>query len=215
MSQITKYTIGGTPGAPDVQFLEGNSGGEVGPNGSGVINVVGTGNITVTGNPGTNTLTISESSSVSDAFVTNSGTAVPAAGILNIVGGTNVTTSGSGNTVTITNTGLAGFFWNDETVSASMASNMGYTADSGAGIILTLPVSPAYGDVIRVTQKGTGDVRIGQNAGQVIKFGVQTTTTGALGYLQSTNQYDAIELLCIISGTTFQVLSSQGNWMFN
>lgn len=214
MSQITKYTMGGSPGAPGVQFLEGNTGGDVGPNGIGVINVVGTGNITVSGNPGTNTLTISESSSVADDFVTDAGTAVPAGGILNVLGGTNVTTTGSGNTITI-NSSFVAFTWNDETISAQMFSNMGYTADSAAGIILTLPTAPVYGDIVRVTQKGTGDVRIGQNAGQVIKFGVQTTTTGALGYLQSTAQYDAIELLCIISGTTFQVLSSQGNWMFN
>lgn len=40
-----------------VATLTGNSGGAVGPNGSGNINTVGTGSITVSGNPGTNTLT--------------------------------------------------------------------------------------------------------------------------------------------------------------
>lgn len=38
-------------------------------------------------------------------YVTDSGTAIPAAGILNVVGGVGITTSGAGNTVTITNTG--------------------------------------------------------------------------------------------------------------
>lgn len=47
---------GGTVGA--VLFLEGNSGGEVGPSGSGIIDVVGDGVTTLfTGNPGANTLT--------------------------------------------------------------------------------------------------------------------------------------------------------------
>ena len=58
MSQITKLfdgTVGG-----DVETLTGNTGGAVGPNAAFNINVVGSGNVTVTGNPGTNTLTITE-----------------------------------------------------------------------------------------------------------------------------------------------------------
>lgn len=46
---------------PDVETLTGNSGGAVGPDGSFNINVVGSGSLVVTGNPGTNTLTISDS----------------------------------------------------------------------------------------------------------------------------------------------------------
>jgi len=47
-------------GGGDVNYLAGNTGGNVGPDGSHVINVVGGTNsgITVTGNPATNTLTI-------------------------------------------------------------------------------------------------------------------------------------------------------------
>jgi hypothetical protein len=58
MSQAGIVNVGGsTPGV--VETLTGNSGGAVGPNGAHNINVVGTGNVTVTGNAGTNTLTIS------------------------------------------------------------------------------------------------------------------------------------------------------------
>lgn len=45
---------------------------------------------------------------IATSFVTNSGTAVPAANILNVLGGTGITTSGSGNTLTIATTGAAG-----------------------------------------------------------------------------------------------------------
>jgi hypothetical protein len=57
MSQISSTATGASVGA--VMTLTGNSGGAVGPDGSQNINVVGAGSITVTGNPGTNTLTIS------------------------------------------------------------------------------------------------------------------------------------------------------------
>jgi hypothetical protein len=51
----------GNPGALDVQTLTGNIGGAVGPTAGGNINILGDNTyIRVTGNPGTNTLTISE-----------------------------------------------------------------------------------------------------------------------------------------------------------
>lgn len=56
MSQAGSYENGTI--APNVEFLTGNIGGPVGPDALFNINVVGAGGITVTGNPGTNTLTI-------------------------------------------------------------------------------------------------------------------------------------------------------------
>lgn len=58
MSQIQSLLhMGGSGGA--VATLTGNSGGAVGPDGAGNINVLGAGRIVVTGTPLTNTLTIS------------------------------------------------------------------------------------------------------------------------------------------------------------
>ncbi len=48
-------------GGGTLDSLTGNAGGPVGPDGSNNINVIGAGAIIVTGNPGTNTLTISSS----------------------------------------------------------------------------------------------------------------------------------------------------------
>ncbi len=100
MSQLTRSFTNSGPGG-FVQTLTGNTGGAVPPT-AGNINVVGTGDITVTGTPGTSTLTISTSGAVGDSFPTDSGTATPAAGILNIFGGTlgrDINTSGVGNTI--------------------------------------------------------------------------------------------------------------------
>lgn len=50
---------GGTPGVPGIETLTGNSGGAVSGDASFNVNILGSGDVTVTGNPGTNTLTIS------------------------------------------------------------------------------------------------------------------------------------------------------------
>jgi hypothetical protein len=57
MSQAGVKVTASSLGA--VTTLTGNAGGAVGPSGAGNINVVGGNNITITGNPGTNTLTAS------------------------------------------------------------------------------------------------------------------------------------------------------------
>lgn len=49
--------------AADIETITGNSGGAVGPDGTFNVNLVGSGSISVAGNPGTNTLTISLSGS--------------------------------------------------------------------------------------------------------------------------------------------------------
>ena len=41
-------------------------------------------------------------------------------------------------------------------------------------------------------------------------FGTIATTTST-GYLQSTNIYDAVEMVCNVANTSFIVLSAQGN----
>jgi len=57
MSQSGVYYTG-TPGVGPVDTLTGDVGGAVGPDGASNINIVGGANVYVTGNPGTNTLTI-------------------------------------------------------------------------------------------------------------------------------------------------------------
>ena len=61
MSQITQTTPG--TGAPPIETITGNTGGAVGPNGSGNINFTGdnTTGLTVVGTPCTNSLVISAS----------------------------------------------------------------------------------------------------------------------------------------------------------
>lgn len=91
-----------------VETLTGNTGGPVPPTGNN-INVVGDGaTVTVAGNPGTSTLTISTAGGVATVYNEDSGTASPLLGHLSILGGTsvggvatNINTIGGGNIVRI------------------------------------------------------------------------------------------------------------------
>lgn len=107
----------------------------------------------------------------------------------------------------------SGFTWNEVVVMGptSMVANNGYVANNAGLVTLTLPVTAAFGTVIRVAGKGAGGWHIAQNAGQTIHFGVVDTSTGAGGSLESTDQYDAVELLCTVADTEWTVLSVIGN----
>ena len=92
-----------------------------------------------------------------------------------------------------------------------MTVDNGYIANNAGLVTLTLPATFAIGKVFRVAGAGAGGWKVAQVAGQQIKFGIVTTTNGASGYLQSVNQYDAVELVTIATDTNLVVISSQGN----
>ena len=95
MSQAGRY-IAGTGAAP-IETVTGNVGGAVSPDGAGNINIVGGTNITTTGNPGTNTLTIDLDGNVADTFNGDVGSAFPFLGIIGFAGGNNIATSAGGS----------------------------------------------------------------------------------------------------------------------
>jgi len=68
MSHISQIQRGNPGPGTAVNTLTGNSGGAVSPDGSYNINVVGSGGVSVVGNPGTHTLTISSSGSSSFTY---------------------------------------------------------------------------------------------------------------------------------------------------
>lgn len=102
--------------------------------------------------------------------------------------------------------------WSEVTGTTQAAAvNNGYIADNAALVTITLPSPCAVGKRIPVAGKGTGMWKVAQNAGQIIHFGDQNTTTGTAGYLAAQNRYDAVELLCITADTEFLVITSVGN----
>lgn len=204
----------GNPGTSTITYsvVDGNAGQLIiGGGGAGAqwADLTST-NGTIVITPGVNTLDIDVVNTIADQYDTDAGSAVPALGILNILGTNGITTSGAGNTVTIDGSGT-GLSWTEVTLATGMAVNNGYIANSGAILVFTLPAVAAVGDIIEVSGKGAGGWIILQNAGQTIYYGATPTTTGGAGSLSSTQQRDAVRLLCVTANNDFNVLSSQGN----
>ena len=131
------------------------------------------------------------------------------------------TLTSSGGTVTFTpgagslnlEAAGGGITWNEVTgTSQSMAVDQGYICNNAGLVTCTLPATAAFGSVFRVGGKGAGGWKIAQQAGQTITWDeASATTTGVGGSLASTDDYDAVELVCMTANTDFLVVSSKGN----
>lgn len=105
-----------------------------------------------------------------------------------------------------------GITWTEVTTTSQAAAiNNGYLANNAALVTVTIPTTAAVGSIVRVGGMGAGGWKVAQNASEQIHFGNQNTTSGTGGSLASTNQYDAVELICSVANTEWVVLSSIGN----
>lgn len=129
-----------------------------------------------------------------------------------ITGTSGISVSNGAGTITISGTG-SGIGWNEVTgTTQAMAQDTGYVSSNAAKVVFTLPTTAAFGTVVNVVGKGAGGWKIAQNAGQNIQLGSSSSTVGVAGYIESTNRYDSIELLCTTANTTWTVLGGpQGN----
>ena len=127
-----------------------------------------------------------------------------------LTAGSGVSIVNGNGSVTISASG-GGYSWIEVTgTSDDLDPSTGFIANNAGLVTLTLPATCSVGDTFRVVGKGTGGWSIAQNAGQTIHFSGSDTTTGATGSLDSTGQYDCVELLCTTTDTDFTVISSIG-----
>jgi len=84
-----------------LETLTGNIGLAVPGDGANNINVIGAGPYVITGNPATNTLTLTDNGTIARQYDGDVGSAFPIANVLNIWGGTNINTTGAGQTITV------------------------------------------------------------------------------------------------------------------
>lgn len=199
MSQQGLLTAG-TSGSPNVETLTGNTGGPVAPDGAFNINIVGSSPIEVTGNPGTNTLTIDTNGSVAITYTEDSGTATPSADNINVFGDISQgsVTNGAGDTITITNSdaseiqkgvietstdaeSIAGSVNNVSVVPTSLKAKLG--AQTQYGI--------TYGDTdtnpLQWTSSGTDGQLIIAATGAAPAFSSLTSTGGTITYTPGAN----------------------------
>jgi hypothetical protein len=147
---------------------------------------------------------------VGDLLYASSTTALSKVGIgtagqvLQVVGGIPTWTTPNGYTNSWIFSGAATAF--------NMIPNTGYVNNNNAAVVTyTLPTVAQVGSIIRIAMTGSpGAWVLAQNAGQSIMFGTVQTTVGVSGGLNSNGPGDAIEMICIVANTTWQVLSSLG-----
>lgn len=129
-----------------------------------------------------------------------------------LTAGAGISIANAAGSITISGTG-SGIGWTEVTgTTQAMAQDQGYVSNNAAQVVFTLPVTASFGTVINLVGKGAGGWKIAQNAGQNIQLGSSSSTVGVTGYIESTNRYDSIELLCTTANTTWTVLGGpQGN----
>lgn len=106
---------------------------------------------------------------------------------------------GAGGTVaygsnSLTWSGIAG-------TTQAAAVNSGYVVQNASQTTVTLPATCALGDRVSIAGLGAGGWIMVANTGQVIHNGAQATSSG--GSLASANQYDQIEVVCVVANSTW------------
>jgi hypothetical protein len=125
--------------------------------------------------------------------------------------------------LTASSTDSEGIAWKSpnpvSTITASQAaiSNQSYVIGAAAGALvsLSLPATAAVGSYIKIFNMSANLWEITQGAGQQIHFLSSSTTVGVTGSLQSTAQYDAIDIVCVVANTTWLVKTSSGNFILS
>jgi hypothetical protein len=203
MSQAGSFSTSGGGGGTPVEKLTGNIGLPVPADGSNNINVLGSGVIVTTGNPGTNTITIAFTDEVAQQFDADLGSAVPVAGIINIIGGLNVNTLGFGDTITISasQTPLINNY-TDVTTSPYVVLSTDYYLSvdtSTIAITIQLPNAPApFRSFIIKDRSGNAVVR---NITVTTPGGI-VLIDGAASQIMNTN-YQAMQIM--FNGTSYEI----------
>ena len=107
--------------------------------------------------------------------------------------------------------GGSGITWSVVTVNTAMVKSNGYFANSASTLTFTLPATAAVGDTFQIESMNTGGWIVAQNAGQTIRYGNLTTTTGTGGSLASTSIGDGVWIVCNVANTGFQIVGNPGN----
>ncbi len=140
MSQLVRYFDGTI--LPDIETLTGDAGGAVGPDGAFNIDIFGGNNITTTGNPGANSITIAVT-----------GTTDNTVQIGNATGSLTSLAAATDGQLVIGSTGLA-------PAVAALTAGTGITITNGAGTIAVATVADGFEMATVATVDATADVAL-------------------------------------------------------
>lgn len=110
-------------------------------------------------------------------------------------------------------TKIASFFtfkWNNVSGTTQAAAvNNGYIISNAGQTTVTLPATAVEGSVVSIQGKGAAGWILAANTGQTIHYGNSASTSS--GSLTSTNQWDAVSVVCVTANTTWAVSYSIGS----
>ena len=131
-------------------------------------------------------------------------------------------TNGTNGAAGATGPAGPGVTWVDATgTSVTALSNTGYMADNAAQVTITLPASPAVGDLIQINGIGAGGWMIAQNSGQSIIAAAAENISGAASRIwtaRATNRYwqsvasssDGTHLVAVVNGGQIYTSADSG-----
>jgi hypothetical protein len=123
-----------------------------------------------------------------------------------LTAGTGVSITNASGSITINAVG-GGSTWS--TVAGTTQAidvNNGYVSGNAAQTTFTLPATAAVGDRAAVEGLGAAGWILTANAGQTIKLGTSTTSSG--GTLTSVAASDNVYVICIVANTTWKVITT-------
>jgi hypothetical protein len=130
-----------------------------------------------------------------------------------------ITLSGYGSLTSITgiptgSIGGAGLTWVNAVSPLTATTNYGYII-TGTTTIALPTTGVSIGSTIEIVGTSSGLWSISQSAQHQIRFGSQTTSSGATGVLSATTQGDCVRLICTTANNNYIVASAIGNLYFN
>ena len=150
---------------------------------------------------------------VATSYVTDDGTAIPAANVLNILGDVGTSTFADpnlGNTIRI-RVDDAGFDWEEKNGDFLIEVEHGYFCNSILTATLPITADITIGDTVIIYVDTTDTVTIQASPGQSIQFGSSVSSVG--GTLNNLGvKGDNVELVFKPSDLTWHSINSTGTW---
>lgn len=112
-------------------------------------------------------------------------------------------TNGAGSITIASSTGI-GSWIAASTTSITAEVNTGYYITNASQVTITLPTTAAAGSVVAIAGNGAGGWILQPGAGQTIKIQAGSASTS----ITSAEQYDCIEVICVVANTTWVTRSA-------
>ncbi len=114
-----------------------------------------------------------------------------------LTGSGGIVISYSSPNINIDGSGAGGsMVWQNISASQTLVVQNGYFCSGGTNLSLALPATSSVGDLIEIILIGSTSFTVTQSASQQIILGNRQTTAGIGGSLASTQQGDAIKIVC-------------------